>query len=81
VLFRSDHGAREIYVVATHAILSGPAYSRLAASPIRETIVTNTIALNDKDRPENLTVLSMAPLISEAIYRIYNEIPVSSLFE
>ncbi len=77
----SDHGAREIYVVATHAILSGPAYSRLAASPIRETIVTNTIARNDKDRPENLTVLSMAPLISEAIYRIYNEIPVSSLFE
>jgi len=77
----ADHGARHIWTACTHAVLSGPALERLTASKLEEVIVTNTIPLNGKERTcPKLRVLSVAPLLGEAIKRIHEEESVSSLF-
>jgi len=74
-------GAKAVYAVITHPILSGPAIKRIAESPLKELIVTDTIPLRD-DALEcpKLIVSSIAPLLGEAIRRINNEESVSSLF-
>lgn len=77
----AEHGAKEIFVTATHAVLSEPSYERLRQAPIKEVIVTNTIRPSEKFQLEKLKVLSIGPLISEVIWRIHNEVPVSDLFE
>ena len=75
------HGARRVWTACTHAVLSGPALERLTASKLDEVIVTNTIPLNGKERIcPKLRVLSVAPLLGEAIKRIHEEESVSSLF-
>jgi ribose-phosphate pyrophosphokinase len=77
----ADHGARRVWTACTHAVLSGPALERLTASKLEEVIVTNTIPLNGKERIcSKLRVLSVAPLLGEAIKRIHQEESVSSLF-
>ena len=77
----ADHGARRVWTACTHAVLSGPALERLNASKLEEVIVTNTIPLNGKERTcPTLRVLSVAPLLGEAIKRIHEEESVSSLF-
>ena len=77
----ADHGARRVWTACTHAVLSGPALERLTASKLEEVIVTNTIPLNGKERIcPKLRVLSVAPLLGEAIKRIHEEESVSSLF-
>jgi ribose-phosphate pyrophosphokinase len=74
-------GADAVYAVITHAILSGPAIKRIAESPLRELIVTDTIPLRPDARDcSKLQVVSIAPLLAEAIRRINNEESVSSLF-
>lgn len=76
-----DHGARRVWTACTHAVLSGPALERLNASKLEEVVVTNTIPLNGKERTcSKLRVLSVAPLLGEAIKRIHEEESVSSLF-
>jgi ribose-phosphate pyrophosphokinase len=77
-----EAGASEVMACATHPILSGPACERLAHSPIREVITTNSIPLSAKAQAEvpNLKVLSVGALIAEAVRRIHNEESVSSLF-
>ena len=73
-----ERGAKSVYVSCTHAILSGPAYERLANAPIKEIVTTNTIpATKEFDK---LTVLSVAPLMGEAILRIHNDDSVSEMF-
>lgn len=72
-------GAREVYACATHGVLSGPAFDRIAASPIKEVVLLDTIP-QDTSRLENLTLLPVAPVFSEAIERIYEDKPVSTLF-
>jgi ribose-phosphate pyrophosphokinase len=73
-------GARRILAVGVHAVLSGPAMARIEGSPLEEVIVTNSIPLGrDKQHPK-LTVLSVAPLLAEAIRRIHDEESVSTLF-
>lgn len=74
-------GAKEVYAAATHAVLSGPAIDRIAASPIRELAVTNSIPLPPEKRLPNITVLSVADLLAEAILRIHEDLSVSTLFE
>jgi ribose-phosphate pyrophosphokinase len=74
-------GAGEIYCCASHALLSGPAVDRLQASPITEVTVTNTIRLPDERRFERLKVLSIAPLLAEAIRNTHSDQSVSSLFD
>jgi ribose-phosphate pyrophosphokinase len=78
-----DHGAAEIYLAATHAVLAPPALERLAACAFTKIVVTDTIPIGDrcdaiKDR---LTVLSVAELVGEAIHRIHHNESVSALFK
>ncbi len=74
-------GAKEVIIVATHGLLSGNAIDRLKNSPISEVIITNTIPIGNKGANLNkLKVLSVAPLIGEAIRRIHEGYSVSSLF-
>ena len=73
-------GARQIYAAITHALLCGPAVERLNRSDLKEIVVTDTIPLDAKKRLKNIKVLSIAPLLAEAIVRIHNEQSVSTLF-
>jgi ribose-phosphate pyrophosphokinase len=74
-------GAAAVYAVITHPILSGPAIKRIAESPLKELVVTDTIPLTKEARDcAKLHVASIAPLLGEAIRRINNEESVSSLF-
>lgn len=76
-----DKGARRVVAACTHAVLSDSAVDKVNDSVIEELIVTNTIPLDSKkDRCKKLTVLSIAPLIGEAIRRIHEESSISSLF-
>jgi ribose-phosphate pyrophosphokinase len=75
------NGAGKIYAACTHAVLSGPAIKRVNESVLDELIATNTIALDSKQQEcKKLTVLSVAPLLAEAITRIHEETSLSSLF-
>ncbi len=74
-------GAQAVAAVITHPVLSGPAIKRIAESPIRDLVVTDSIPLSPDARDcDKLHVVSIAPLLSEAIRRINNEESVSSLF-
>ncbi len=75
------NGAREIYICATHAVLVDRAVEHLRAAPVKEIVVTDTIPLDGKEgQIPNLKVLSIAPLLGEAIRRIHYSESVSSLF-
>ena len=76
-----DYGVKDVYVCCTHGVLSGPAISRLEAAPIKEVVITNTIPLPPEKQLEKIKVLSVAPIIGEAIIRIYEDLSVSELFE
>jgi ribose-phosphate pyrophosphokinase len=77
----ADKGARMVWAGCSHPVLSGPALERLQESCLTEVVVTNTIPLNGKEqRCPKLRVLSVAPLLGEAITRIHEEESVSSLF-
>ncbi|MCS7244723.1 MAG: ribose-phosphate pyrophosphokinase [candidate division WOR-3 bacterium] len=76
----SDRGAKEVIVFATHGIFSSNAKEILENSPIKEIVITNTIEGNEDRIPRNARKISIAPLISEAILRIYSSESVSSLF-
>jgi ribose-phosphate pyrophosphokinase len=73
-------GARRILACGVHPVLSGPAVGRIKASPIEETVVTNSIPVPPDKREARVTVLTVAPLLGEAIRRIHNEESVSTLF-
>jgi ribose-phosphate pyrophosphokinase len=73
-------GVKNIFACATHAILSGPAIERLEKSQIEELVVTNTVPLGEKALCRKIRVLSVAPLLGEAIKRIHFQDSVSSLF-
>lgn len=75
-----DHGAKTVIAAATHPILSGPAAERLNASAFEEIIVTNTLPISEEIDVPKLTVLSVAPLLAEAIRQIFEDGSVTSLF-
>ncbi len=75
------NGAREVYASATHPILSGPAVQRIEESSIKELVVTDTIPLTTEKRLPKITVLSVAPLLGEAIRRIHTGRSVGALFD
>lgn len=74
-------GARDIYVCATHALLSGPAVERLSKSPITEVTVTDTIAIPKERQFPQLKVLSVGELLAKAIRFTHSDQSVSSLFD
>jgi ribose-phosphate pyrophosphokinase len=73
-------GARDIYVGCTHGILSGNAPERIQESPITELVVTNTVPIRGGNPSDKIRVLSVAPLLGEAVRRIHEGESVSSLF-
>lgn len=75
-----ESGAIEINACATHAVLSGPAIERIKGSPIKQLILLDTIDLPPEKMLPNMTILPIAPIFSEAIERIYEDKPVSSMF-
>ncbi|MCE2802550.1 MAG: ribose-phosphate pyrophosphokinase [Gemmatimonadota bacterium] len=74
-------GARDIYVCATHGLLSGPAVQRLSEAPITEVAITDSVALAPEKRFPALTVLSVGELLAKAIRFTHADQSVSSLFE
>lgn len=76
-----EQGAKEVYACCTHPVFSGPAISRIRDANITEMIVTDTIPLPADKMLDKTKVLSVAPLIGEAIMRIHHEQSVSKLFD
>ncbi|MBH65244.1 MAG: ribose-phosphate pyrophosphokinase [Chloroflexi bacterium] len=76
-----ERGAREIYVVATHGVLPGEAYRKITSvSQIKELVITNTVPLSEDKVNSKIKVISIAPLIGEAIRRIHEGRSVGELF-
>ena len=74
-------GASDVWAYATHAVLSGPALERIEGSPLKELVVTDTIALRGPARDnKRIRVLSVAPLVAEAIKRVHSGESISTLF-
>ena len=76
-----ERGVTEVYACCTHAVLSGDASERIAASPIKELVVTDTLPVDENKRNGKTTVLSVAPILGEAIHRIHNGLSVGAMFE
>ena len=75
------HGVKEVYSCCTHPVLSGPAIQRIASCPVKEVVVTDTIPVNGNKKIDKITVLSIAPLLGEAIHRIHTGLSVGAMFE
>ena len=76
------NGAKKVIAVATHAVLSGPAIGRIAESSIERVIATDTIPISAMAaKSGKIEVVTVAPLVAEAIRRIYGNASVSSLFD
>ena len=76
-----DLGATAVYACCTHGVLSGPAFDRLNSSAIEELVMLNTITLPEDADTSKISSLSVAPIFAEAIQRIYDDEPISKLFE
>ncbi|MDZ4686250.1 MAG: ribose-phosphate pyrophosphokinase [Planctomycetaceae bacterium] len=76
-----QHGASKVYVGATHPVLCGPATERLRSAQITEIVVTNSLPLRPEQRLPNLRIISVAPLLGEAVRRIHRNESVSYLFD
>ncbi len=77
-------GAGEIYAVATHPVLSGKAVQRIAESPIKETVVTNTLPVPEEKAQvlgDRLTVRSIAPIVASALLAVFEDESVSDIFQ
>jgi ribose-phosphate pyrophosphokinase len=74
-------GVKKVYACCTHPVFSGPAIQRIAASPVKEVVVTDTIPVNNDKKLNKITVLSTASLIGEAIHRIHTGLSVGAMFE
>ncbi|RLC94783.1 MAG: ribose-phosphate diphosphokinase [Chloroflexi bacterium] len=76
-----EQGAKEVYSCCTHAVLSGSAVERIAESPVKEVVVTDTVPVTGRKKLDKITVLSMAPLLGEAIRRIHTGQSMGAMFE
>ncbi|MFQ4147821.1 ribose-phosphate diphosphokinase [Arthrobacter sp. LAPM80] len=76
-----DAGAKDVIIAATHAVFSDPAAERLANCGARQVVVTNTLPIPEDKRFETLTVLSIAPLLAQAIKEVFEDGSVTSLFD
>jgi ribose-phosphate pyrophosphokinase len=74
-----EHGARKVNIAVTHAVFCGPAVERIENCPADAVLVTDTIPLRG-DRPSNLRVISVAPLLSAAIEHLHESRSISVLF-
>ncbi|MDC3414719.1 ribose-phosphate diphosphokinase [Aquibacillus sp. 3ASR75-11] len=76
-----ENGAKEVYACCTHPVLSGMAIEKLQSSQLKELIVTNSIPLTEEKRIDKITQLTVAPLLSDAINRVFEQKSVSVLFD
>jgi ribose-phosphate pyrophosphokinase len=76
-----ERGANEVYSACTHPVFSGLAIQRIASSSVKEVIVTDTIALGKNKQLDKIKVLSVAPLLGEAIHRIHTGMSIGAMFE
>jgi ribose-phosphate pyrophosphokinase len=76
-----EHGATEVYACCTHPVFSGPAKERIAKSPVKEVVVTDTLPVNKEKRLDKITILPTAPLLGEAIHRIHTGLSIGAMFE
>ncbi|KAK6262755.1 hypothetical protein QUC31_008571 [Theobroma cacao] len=76
-----QEGAREVYACCTHAVFSPPAIERLSGGLFQEVIITNTLPVAEKNYFPQLTVLSVANLLGETIWRVHDDCSVSSIFQ
>jgi ribose-phosphate pyrophosphokinase len=79
----AERGASEILACATHPVLSGKAVQRIAESPIKETVVTNSLPIPEEKMQvlgAKLTVLSIAPIIAQAMMAVFEDQSVSEIF-
>ncbi|XP_012857337.1 PREDICTED: LOW QUALITY PROTEIN: ribose-phosphate pyrophosphokinase 1-like [Erythranthe guttata] len=76
-----EEGAREVYACCTHAVFSPPAIERLSSGLFQEVIITNTVPVMEKNYFPQLTVLSVANLLGETIWRVHDDSSVSSIFQ
>jgi ribose-phosphate pyrophosphokinase len=75
-----DEGATDVWAMATHAVLSGPALDRLKAAPISRVVVTNTLPLPPERRIDKIEVISVAKIIADAIDAVFEDTSVSEIF-
>ena len=76
-----DKGAKEVYAACTHPVLSDPAYERIAASALKEVVVTDTIPLREGVDREKIVVLSTAGILADTIRNVFTDESVSELFQ
>ncbi|MBV1893988.1 MAG: ribose-phosphate diphosphokinase [Ilumatobacteraceae bacterium] len=76
-----ERGATEVWAMATHGVLSGPAIDRLRNSPLSRIVLTNTLPLPPENRLDRIEVLSIAPLIAEALGAVFDDTSVSDIFD
>ena len=74
-------GAKNVYACATHGVLSGPAKERLENSHIQELVLLNTLPIDDEKKLDKMTFISVGPIFSEVITRVYQGGSVSTLFD
>jgi ribose-phosphate pyrophosphokinase len=76
----TERGATSVYVAASHGVLSGSAVERLRSAPIREVVLTNTLPIPGEKQFESLTVLSIAPIVANALDAVFADTSVSEIF-
>jgi ribose-phosphate pyrophosphokinase len=76
-----EHGAKEVRFCATHPVFSGSAVQKIASSPVKEVVVTDTIPVTGNKKLDKITVLPIAPLLGEAIRRIHTGQSIGAMFE
>jgi len=76
-----ERGAKEVYSCCTHPVFSGQAIQRIASCPVKEVVVTDTIPVTGNKKLDKITVLSIAPLLGEAIHRIHTGLSIGAMFE
>ncbi|MBM2825422.1 MAG: ribose-phosphate pyrophosphokinase [Dehalococcoidales bacterium] len=75
-----ERGAKEVYSCCTHPVLSGPAIRRIAGSSVKEVVVTDSLPVTGSKKLDKITVLSIAPLLGEAIQRIHTGQSIGAMF-
>jgi ribose-phosphate pyrophosphokinase len=75
-----ERGATEVWAMATHGVLSGPAIDRLKNSPLSRVVLTNTLPLPPEKQLDKIEILSVAPLIAEALGAVFDDTSVSDIF-
>jgi ribose-phosphate pyrophosphokinase len=75
-----EHGAEKVYVFVTHALLSAQGLERLGAADFAGIVVTDTVPIDPLAKPDNMTVLTVAPLLAETIMNVFADDSVSAIF-